>query len=141
MTTTDKKTENNPLELDPDDHVSSEDEDFNPNAPTTAALDDSAASSSESDSDAEASISTPKKSKKPIRTKKTETTTLDLDENSGDEAIIQRGKRRKTKAAGDDDIDFADDDEGSEGGLIKTRAQRAREYVRPITRVVWRCAS
>lgn len=41
-------------------------------------------------------------------------------ENSGDEAIIAKGKKKlkRTKYA---------DDEGGDGGLIKTRAQRAAE--------------
>lgn len=45
-------------------------------------------------------------------------------ENSGDEAIIEKGKKRrkKGKAAQRDD-----GDEGGEGGLIKTRSMRAVE--------------
>jgi len=46
-------------------------------------------------------------------------------ENSGDEAIVQKGKRRRKKAGGDDAA--VDGDEGGEGGLIKTRSQRAQE--------------
>lgn len=44
-------------------------------------------------------------------------------DNSGDEAIIKRGekRRKKTEARG------VQDDEGGEGGLIKTRRQRAAE--------------
>lgn len=48
-------------------------------------------------------------------------------ENSGDEAIIGKGKRQSKKSKrkeGD-----GDDDEGGEGGLIKTRRMRAVEYV------------
>ncbi|KAI9782145.1 MAG: hypothetical protein M1816_001979 [Peltula sp. TS41687] len=50
---------------------------------------------------------------------------IDFDfENSGDEALIRRGggkRRRRGKGADDEHED------GGEGGLIKTRAQRARE--------------
>ncbi len=41
-------------------------------------------------------------------------------ENSGDEAIITKGKKKLKKLKNADD-------EGGEGGLIKTRAQRAAE--------------
>lgn len=47
-------------------------------------------------------------------------------ENSGDEAIIKKGKKRRKKAkqaVGDAE----EEDEGGEGGLIKTRRQRAQE--------------
>lgn len=45
-------------------------------------------------------------------------------ENSGDEAIIEKGrKRRKKGKASQRD----NDDEGGEGGLIKTRSMRAVE--------------
>ncbi|ENH64384.1 SWR1-complex protein 5 [Fusarium oxysporum f. sp. cubense race 1] len=49
-------------------------------------------------------------------------------DNSGDEAIIKRGekRRKKTQAKG-----VREHDEG-EGGLIKTRRQRAAEYVSDI---------
>ncbi|KAF4953715.1 hypothetical protein FSARC_12321 [Fusarium sarcochroum] len=45
-------------------------------------------------------------------------------DNSGDEAIIKKGekRRRKTKAKG-----AREDEEGGEGGLVKTRRQRAAE--------------
>ncbi|KAF4343340.1 swr1-complex 5 [Fusarium beomiforme] len=45
-------------------------------------------------------------------------------DNSGDESIIKRGekRRKKTQAKG-----MREDDEGSEGGLVKTRRQRAAE--------------
>jgi hypothetical protein len=47
-------------------------------------------------------------------------------ENSGDEAIIGKGKKRLKRSKRKDALD---DDEGGEGGLIKTRSQRAQEYV------------
>jgi hypothetical protein len=44
-------------------------------------------------------------------------------ENSGDEAIIGKGKKRLKRSK------KSDDDQGGEGGLIKTRSQRAQEKV------------
>ncbi len=46
-------------------------------------------------------------------------------ENSGDEAVIGRAKKRRRKAK--DGNGHGDDDDGGEGGLIKTRSQRAQE--------------
>ncbi|OAA38110.1 SWR1-complex protein 5 [Metarhizium rileyi] len=46
-------------------------------------------------------------------------------ENSGDEAVIAKGNKRRKRA--EEKGRFADADEGGEGGLIKTRAQRATE--------------
>lgn len=64
-----------------------------------------------------------RKRKKPVKNSADATANPDDDvvyENSGDEAIITKGKKklRKSKDA---------DDEGGDGGLIKTRAQRAAE--------------
>ncbi|KAI1659539.1 BCNT-domain-containing protein [Daldinia decipiens] len=53
-------------------------------------------------------------------------------ENSGDEAIIQRGKKRRKKERRKDDN--VEDDEGGEGGLIKTRSMRAAEKVEKKSR-------
>lgn len=44
-------------------------------------------------------------------------------ENSGDEAIIEKGKKRRKKGPQARQLD----DEGGEGGLIKTRSMRAVE--------------
>jgi hypothetical protein len=49
-------------------------------------------------------------------------------ENSGDEAIIGKGKKRLKRATRQNGLGN-DDDEGGECGLIKTRAQRAAEKV------------
>lgn len=46
-------------------------------------------------------------------------------ENSGDEAIIEKGKKRRKKGRQAAQQDR--DDEGGEGGLIKTRSMRAVE--------------
>ncbi|KAI0180961.1 BCNT-domain-containing protein [Hypoxylon sp. FL1284] len=53
-------------------------------------------------------------------------------ENSGDEAIIQKGKKRRKKQHRKDGMD---DDEGGEGGLIMTRSMRAQEKIEKKTRV------
>lgn len=45
-------------------------------------------------------------------------------DNSGDEAIIERGRKRQKRAKAKGETV---DDEGGEGGLIKTRRQRAAE--------------
>lgn len=47
--------------------------------------------------------------------------------NSGDEAIVTKGKKRLRKSKN------LDDEEGGEGGLIKTRRQRAAEYVASLS--------
>lgn len=46
----------------------------------------------------------------------------DAGENSGDEAIINKGKKKLRK-----EKDVLKDEEGGEGGLVKTRRQRAAE--------------
>lgn len=50
-------------------------------------------------------------------------------DNSGDEAIISKGKKRQKKAKVKDGAtgDGDDEDDGGEGGLIKTRSMRAVE--------------
>jgi len=99
-----------------DDYDEEEDTDFNPDANVA----EDAAESSESDEEDTAETTGPKRK----RTKPTRTTAEDIDfDNSGDEATIQRGKKRKRK----DGVKTVDDDEGGEGGLIKTRAQRLVE--------------
>ncbi|KAK6353161.1 swr complex subunit [Orbilia brochopaga] len=103
---------------DEDDYHSSEDEDFNPGQQPDLGDDDDASSSSESED--ESSKPTRKGSKRKIKDVSNAQEDL-VEDNSGDEAIIRgaKAKRKKTKDESDD--------EGGEGGLIKTRAQRARE--------------
>jgi len=94
-----------------------EDEDFNPE---TAAAVDEASASSDSEDDTTTTIPTAKRKRT-----KTSDQAEDVDfENSGDEATIQSGKRKKRKSK---DIAAEDDEQGGEGGLIKTRAQRKLE--------------
>lgn len=112
--------------VDDEDYASSEDSDF---APEDAADQDAGAESSEEeDSEAVATTTTtivPSKKRKQAG---------DGDEaadagfeNSGDEAIIEKGKKRQKKGRKGQQ-DYLDD-EGGEGGLIKTRSMRAVECV------------
>lgn len=108
-----------------DDYHSASDEDFNPDRPP--AQHDSTASSS-SDSDSEHVAPAPKR-KRREREPAAETDDANF-ENSGDEATIQSGRRgkkkRKTAGALKGGVD-SDSDQGGEGGLVKTRAQRRAE--------------
>jgi len=103
------------------DHVEDEaynsasDDDF---APDTIPVDDDVASSS-SDEEVQVSNLAATKPKEPKTAKKVTDGELDFD-NSGDEATIQKGRRKKRKA--DDDLE-----DGGDGGLVKTRAQRRAE--------------
>ncbi|KAF3926154.1 hypothetical protein ABW21_db0202692 [Orbilia brochopaga] len=104
---------------DDDEYHSSEDEDFDPDQQLDLGDEDDAASS-ESESEGETSKPGRKGSKRKI--KDVSSTQADLiQDDSGDEAIIRGAKAKRKKTKGESD------DEGGEGGLIKTRAQRARE--------------
>lgn len=114
--------------MDDANYLSDEDEDFNPTATADRAESES---SDDNDNDIQA-----------FKRGKTARTAEDLDfENSGDEATIQNAKSRRKKKGkkkrgaqqghdGDEDssmeVDLLDE-EGGEGGLIKTRAQRKAE--------------
>jgi hypothetical protein len=116
-----------PSELIPDDeeYASSEDSDFAPDdAPAQASE-----NSDDDESDAEETVKETKKAKpKPAKRKRGQDEEAEDAgfENSGDEAIIERGlkKQRRKKGKG-----VEDEDEGGEGGLVKTRSMRAQEYV------------
>ncbi|KAF2657676.1 BCNT-domain-containing protein [Lophiostoma macrostomum CBS 122681] len=99
----------------PENYRESSDEDFNP---TAAAADDS---SSSSDEDAA----------KPAQRKGKRKAPEPEDLDSGDEVTIEAARKRKAKrwkgGKAKDDDDLLSDAEGGEGGLIKTRAQRAGE--------------
>ncbi|KAK0709110.1 bucentaur or craniofacial development-domain-containing protein [Lasiosphaeria miniovina] len=56
-------------------------------------------------------------------------------ENSGDEAIIQKGKKSRKKRKANDGA-AVDDDDGGDGGLIKTRSMRAAEKIERKTAAV-----
>lgn len=117
-----------PPELIPDDeeYASEEDSDFAPDAGLGNASDDSA---SESEADEETvPVKHAKAKRKPGKDEGPEDLGI---ENSGDEAIIEKGlKRQRKKGRKSHDAD----DEGGEGGLIKTRSMKAQEQVqkRPL---------
>ncbi|KAF2230424.1 BCNT-domain-containing protein [Viridothelium virens] len=110
-------------------YVSEEDEDFNPTA-----VADGAGSESSGEEDTNQPATASKSGKSARRDDQ-----LDF-ENSGDEATIQsakarrrkRNKKKGTQPADDEDdasgvdVDLLDED-GGEGGLVKTRAQRKSE--------------
>ncbi|KAJ6446495.1 SWR1-complex protein 5 [Purpureocillium lavendulum] len=102
--------------IDPEDetYASEEDSDF---APEEA----QGPSSEQSDSDEEA----PKETARKRRAEGGDDAQDDGYDNSGDEAIISKGRKRQKRAR--DKGEAFDDDEGGEGGLVKTRRQRAEE--------------
>ncbi|EAQ89116.1 hypothetical protein CHGG_05735 [Chaetomium globosum CBS 148.51] len=100
-----------------EDYVSHEDSDFTPDNALTE-------ESSASDNDE------PAETEKQTQSKRRHEGAIDAAkdagfENSGDEAIIEKGKRRRKKAKRKDE--GIGEDEGGEGGLIKTRSMRAVE--------------
>lgn len=96
-----------------DDYVSSEDSDFAPeDAPEREVT--------PSDDDDQAQGAPTVKRKRQAGDTEAEDAGF---ENSGDEAIIGKGKKRLKRSK------KIDEDEGGEGGLIKTRSQRAQEKV------------
>jgi len=94
---------------------SASDDDF---APDAIPADDDAASFSFDEEDQATNPAASKIRKSKASQKRTDGD-LDFD-NSGDEATIQKGRRKKRKA--EDDLD-----DGGDGGLVKTRAQRRAE--------------
>lgn len=105
-----------------DDYASSADSDFAPDAAPEPASD---ASDSEDNADDGAATG---KRKLPKADSNADEAGY---ENSGDEAIIEKGKKRQKRAKTKAGKVADDDDEGGEGGLVKTRRQRAAEYVPP----------
>ncbi|OTB08373.1 hypothetical protein M426DRAFT_316994 [Hypoxylon sp. CI-4A] len=105
-----------------EDYASEEDSDFAPDA--APVLGNSDASESEEEEVQLVAVPSAKRS--------ADADGNDDFENSGDEAIIQRGKKRRKKDKRKDGN--VEDDEGGEGGLIKTRSQRAAEKVEKKSR-------
>ena len=106
-------TDKTPQSLNEEGYVSSEDEDFNPNAD---AMDvDGESTDSEAD---ELQAQNPIK-KKVLKSKNDEAEDIGF-ENSGDEAIMKKGQKRKRK-------NKVDEDSGGEGGFVKTRSMKAVE--------------
>ncbi|RDA83065.1 hypothetical protein CP532_3856 [Ophiocordyceps camponoti-leonardi (nom. inval.)] len=100
-----------PSNNDDEQYISSQDSDFAPD-------DGPAHGSDASDSDEE-----PRRQEDGSSKRRRRSEAEDGYNNSGDEAVIQKGRKRQKRAAnkGDDLYD------GGEGGLIKTRRQRAEE--------------
>jgi hypothetical protein len=101
-----------------EEYESSQDSDFAPDADEAP---DAASSSSDSEDGDDNKAA--RKRQRPVKDASAEGE--EEPNNSGDEAIIEKGrkKQKRAKAKGEDL-----DDEGGEGGLIKTRSQRAAEY-------------
>ncbi|KAK7923285.1 bucentaur or craniofacial development-domain-containing protein [Apiospora marii] len=103
-----------------EDYASEEDSDFSPDA-VAADEKEEGEEASESEDDSTEPAATTKRKRDA-----TEPDNGEGDyENSGDELIISKGKKRHKKHKAKDGA--ANDDEGGEGGLIKTRSMRATE--------------
>ena len=101
------------------DYKTSEDSDFDP---TTDGADNGAASSASEAEDADSASKATSGKKRKKRKGGTEAEDLGF-ENSGDEATIRRGKKKKRRKG-----DVAEEDEeGGEGGVVRTRSMRAVE--------------
>lgn len=116
------------LDINDDKYHESSDDDFDPNA---APAEDASSSEDEDHVTIE-----------PAQRKSKRKAPKDEELDSGDEVTIQAAQRKRSKKKGgkgskDDDADLIiSDDEGGEGGLIKTRAQRRTEgkESRPLAR-------
>ncbi len=97
-----------------EDYASSEDSDF---APEDAADRESSAASADEEDVAADEPAVAKRRRQP------EDGDAEL-ENSGDEAVIERGKKRRKRAKAKDG---GDQDDREDGSVIKTRSQRALE--------------
>lgn len=104
-----------------EEYASEEDSDFSPDAVAADEKEEGDEASESEDDSAEPAAATTKR--------KRDATEPDNEEgdyeNSGDELIISKGKKRQRKHKAKDGA--ANDDEGGEGGLIKTRSMRATE--------------
>ncbi|KAB5558054.1 bucentaur or craniofacial development-domain-containing protein [Coniochaeta sp. 2T2.1] len=122
------------LDVEEDDYASSEDSDFAPEAAAAEeeevesnlsedeAADEAAADTQTPATATAAAPSTTTKRKRKQAGGQEEAEDAGF-ENSGDEAIIGRGKKRLKRGR----QNALEDEEGGEGGLIKTRSQRAAE--------------
>lgn len=124
-------------EIDDEDYASEEDSDFAPDEEEGVAGDDANGEAGESSEDSEADqdgTTTTKAAPTSSRKRKQQQDGDGEDagfENSGDEAIIEKGKKRRKRGQQKQ----ADEEEGGEGGLIKTRSMRAVEYVHFISTI------
>ncbi len=120
-----------PIQDDPlleDDYDEEEDEDFNPNQPISADAGKSASGESDSEDSSLGTgikpVARPRKRKRQPKSDKHGEEAEDLGyNNSGDETIISRGaKKARKRAKRGEQIS---EDEGGEGGFVKTRRQAA----------------
>ncbi|KAK1691460.1 bucentaur or craniofacial development-domain-containing protein [Colletotrichum godetiae] len=112
--------------IDDEEYESSQDSDFAPEDAAAAAADDGASEASDSEADDGEDAA-----KKPTKRKRDagDDETADF-ENSGDEALIKKAAKKKLKKAARDAaaaLALSVEDEGGEGGLVKTRSMRAAE--------------
>ncbi|KXH40639.1 bucentaur or craniofacial development [Colletotrichum simmondsii] len=110
--------------IDDEEYESSQDSDFAPE--DAAAADDGASEASDSEADdGEDTAKTTTKRKRDASGDEAANF-----ENSGDEALIKKAAKKKLKKAARDAaaaLALGVDDEGGEGGLVKTRSMRAAE--------------
>jgi len=128
--------------LSDEDYASSEDSDFAPDGQDQHAGQESGfESDSEEDEGAAKENSVPTatnitsnalKRKRPTKDSEPEAEDAGF-ENSGDEAIVQKGKKKRKKK---DEDEGREDDGDENGGLIKTRSQRAAQKVERKTKAV-----
>ena len=120
-----------PPELVPSDeeYASDEDSDFAPD--TGLVQEDVESSDEELDVDANSTTDPKAVGKEKPKSTKRKRAGEDIEEaedagfeNSGDEAIIEKGLKRQKKKGRKAQVD---EDEGGEGGLVKTRSMRAQE--------------
>ncbi|KAI2630562.1 bucentaur or craniofacial development-domain-containing protein [Xylaria nigripes] len=104
-----------------EDYASEDDSDF---APGGVQAGDGSGLESESEPDSEPDSRQPTGAKRKRKGTDADIAADDF-ENSGDETVIQKGRKRQKKAKRTDGD--AQGDDGGEGGLIKTRRQRAQE--------------
>lgn len=106
--------------IDDEDYASSEDSDFAPEEAQERG--DDASSDDEGELAGDAAAPAPVKRKRQTQAGDGEDAEDAGFENSGDEAIIGRGKKKQKSRQAQ-----RDEDEGGDGGLIKTRSMRAVE--------------
>ncbi|WYZ40591.1 hypothetical protein EsH8_IV_000932 [Colletotrichum jinshuiense] len=109
--------------IDEEDYESSQDSDFAPED-AVAAEAASEASDSEGEGDDAATTATTKRRRDAGGDEADDAGF----ENSGDEALIKKAKKKRRKGK-DADAARGEEDEGGEGGLVKTRSMRAAEKI------------
>lgn len=108
----------------PPERIIDEDEEYESSQDSDFAPDDAPdAASSSSDSEDGDDDKAARKRQRPVKDANAEGG--GEPDNSGDEVIVEKGRKRQKRAKAKGEVV---DDEGGEGGLIKTRSQRAAEY-------------